>query len=299
MPVVFKCDCGKYLSVRSKYIGKKIKCPVCGEVNKVPDPLEKKAKQLRRLETKALETEKFRRLKDAVDEDRDIALEEKELMELELPGSGENSRWGEDEEDEKRPEPEPRPLERASATPDKPRSEHRTKEKAEHRAKEKSASRVKDKSESRVKDRSESRVKDRDEPRESHGEKPERKERPEHREKSEHREKPREKAHEKASVPKGGVEIQCFCGKKHAVGPEKKGKSFTCDACGRVVHVPGGKMEELELVPLEAGEPCPKCGALLKTDEKVCHACGHRLDQRFAGGHGADPGAARKKSKHR
>ena len=40
MPVIFKCECGQYLSVQNKYVNKKLICPNCNELVTVPSPAE-------------------------------------------------------------------------------------------------------------------------------------------------------------------------------------------------------------------------------------------------------------------
>lgn len=87
MPVVFKCDCGKFLSVRSKNIGKKIRCPVCSEINVVPDPSVKRSKRLKRLGTMEMDADGMERLKDAAESGEIAALTDDEEKKLALDES--------------------------------------------------------------------------------------------------------------------------------------------------------------------------------------------------------------------
>ena len=196
MPVVFKCDCGKYLSVRSKNVGKKVECPECGSVNVVPDPQQRRSKRVKRLKTQDMPRRKLGRLRAAAEEDREEVVRDEELVELDLP----------------REEPSPPP----------PKSDRKRRKK---RASEKIESPV--------------------------------------------------------APGDGSIEMTCFCGKTHIAGPEKAGEDFLCDDCGRVITIPGGAKADLDLMPLEEGEPCPKCGTLLEEETKICRSCGHRLDLRL------------------
>ncbi len=46
MPVIFKCECGQYLSVGNKHINGKFRCPVCAVLSTVPSPSELESKSL-------------------------------------------------------------------------------------------------------------------------------------------------------------------------------------------------------------------------------------------------------------
>ncbi len=54
MPVVFKCECGSYLSVSRKNIGKRVVCPECEEIQNIPDPNDSRAVRLTQQESKRL-----------------------------------------------------------------------------------------------------------------------------------------------------------------------------------------------------------------------------------------------------
>ncbi|MDP7035467.1 MAG: hypothetical protein QF752_13350 [Planctomycetota bacterium] len=84
MPVVFRCECGKYLSVRSKNVGRRVRCPVCGEENRVPDPKRKKSRRIRNVPTRELNKEEFRRLREAHDSGDEVALDTEEMKCLDL-----------------------------------------------------------------------------------------------------------------------------------------------------------------------------------------------------------------------
>jgi DNA-directed RNA polymerase subunit M/transcription elongation factor TFIIS len=198
MPVVFKCDCGKYLSVRSKSIGKKVNCPECAAVNIVPDPTTRRTRRVKRLKTDEMSQEKLGRLKSAAEKGVEEIVRDDELVELQLPGG--------------------------EADPPARKSEKR-------------------------------------------------------------RRKKNESGRKASGAPAGSggapIEMTCFCGKKHHASVERAGEEFRCEDCGRTITIPGGGRADIALMPLEEGEPCPKCGTLLDPEVKACRSCGHHLDLRL------------------